>query len=551
MTDVEKRECPLLRCTKRFPDHESMLRHLVECEYLSFAEYWCFTHSRVERFDDSKCKRCIGPGGSKRRKMMSMAKTFFSSLGHKQKKGSGLDLGLGDSVTLLSPLYDEDNPRDLHFELSSTEIVELDSTEVVLPLVSHASVNPQDLLLPELDSNAAALDSFVWQPSPLLGGASLASPADHLASKGPAVPKPFLQLHTQGLEQFRQAPRPRPVAPPVLRSKNLSPSSSVRSTASTMSTMSTISSIISPISVWSHGSHTWSSGLDTSLTSPTTDGELLPNGAWDEDPSFCDYACPADLTHDISSELPADVPSQKAGALAVDPLLFPYDAALSTAAMSYDANVVLTQESDVLALGPMPIEDAPPVCYSETKAFVTAAWDLALAHIADSLDKIQNMEGNHLASELRLLTPKVIAGKGFQALRCSLDGYHPNSAIDALCLVHLVYALSIATYGNEASAQFKKFFAQTLAYARHFPHADREPYTHVAVAIWLPAGVTQAELDRQMELQYISMQAPYQCKGKEAQAGHGNTDALTCAAREYLDGELDNLVPCACKRAEN
>ena len=539
MTDDEKRECPLLRCTKRFPDHESMLRHLVDCEYLPLAEYWCFTHSRVERFDDGKCKRCTGPGGSKRRKMLSMAKTFFSSLGHKQKKGSGLELGLGDSSSLLPTAFDEAGVPELHFELSSTEIVELDSTEVVMPQVPHASINPQALLLPELDSGAAALDSLEdWQPSPLISGASLALPAGPLVSRGPAVPKPFLQLHTQGLEQFRQAPRPRPVAPPVPRSKNLSPSSSVRSTASTMSS---ISSVISPISVWSHGSNTWSSGLETSLSSPTTDGELLPEGAFDDYPNVCDYTNSADLTHDVFSELPADVPPQKATALPMEPLLFSFDAALPSAPMSYDANIVLTEDAtDVLGLDQMQTEDAAGVCYSETKALVTATWDLVLAHIADSLVKVQNMGTNPVAKELQLLPPRAIAGRGFQALRCALDGYHPTSAMDALCLVHLVYALSIATYGNEAEAHFKKLFAQTLAYARHFPPADREPYTRVAVAIWLPAGTTQADLNKLMQVQYASLQAPYQYKEKQVQAAHDSNDPLTCTARNFLDGEPDH-----------
>ncbi len=54
-----------------------MLRHLAGCECLPSGEYWCYDHMRVERFDDLKCKRCLGHP-SKRRKMLSMAKNFFT-----------------------------------------------------------------------------------------------------------------------------------------------------------------------------------------------------------------------------------------------------------------------------------------------------------------------------------------------------------------------------------------------------------------------------------------------------------------------------------------
>ncbi|CAK7234689.1 hypothetical protein SEUCBS140593_009027 [Sporothrix eucalyptigena] len=87
MTDRERLECPLLRCTQRFEDHESMLRHLITCDRLDSCEYWCYEHMRIERFDDSRCKKCLGHP-SKRRKMLSMAKSFFTSLG--QSKGKGV-----------------------------------------------------------------------------------------------------------------------------------------------------------------------------------------------------------------------------------------------------------------------------------------------------------------------------------------------------------------------------------------------------------------------------------------------------------------------------
>ena len=101
MTAQERLECPLLRCTKRFSDHESMLKHLASCRYLASGEYWCYDHMRVERFDDIKCKRCLGHP-SKRRKILHLAKNFFHTLGHKSKKAPGLEFE--DEEVLLPPL---------------------------------------------------------------------------------------------------------------------------------------------------------------------------------------------------------------------------------------------------------------------------------------------------------------------------------------------------------------------------------------------------------------------------------------------------------------
>ncbi|ERS99855.1 hypothetical protein HMPREF1624_03220 [Sporothrix schenckii ATCC 58251] len=105
MTEGERLECPLLRCTQRFQDHESMLRHLITCDRLEYCEYWCYEHMRIERFDDSRCKKCLGHP-SKRRKMLSMAKSFFTSLGHNKGKAvvdqGGLDAGLSPAPSFAS-----------------------------------------------------------------------------------------------------------------------------------------------------------------------------------------------------------------------------------------------------------------------------------------------------------------------------------------------------------------------------------------------------------------------------------------------------------------
>ncbi|CAK7266934.1 hypothetical protein SEPCBS57363_002341 [Sporothrix epigloea] len=97
MTEGERLECPLLRCTRRFQDHESMLRHLITCDRLEYCEYWCYEHMRIERFDDSRCKKCLGHP-SKRRIMLSMAKNFFTSLGHNKGKAVEDSSSMGNGM---------------------------------------------------------------------------------------------------------------------------------------------------------------------------------------------------------------------------------------------------------------------------------------------------------------------------------------------------------------------------------------------------------------------------------------------------------------------
>ncbi len=527
-----------------------MLKQLIECDFLPTCEYWCFDHSKVERFDDSKCKRCLGHP-SRRRKMLHLAKNFFSSLGHKSKKAHDtFGFPADDTSPALPPppSYDEINSQ-IRVELSATEIAEIDSTE----LLPEASIDPQALLLPELESTSVCTDAFMqWQPSPLISEASLAAPEEQASDRSPMA-RPCLQVNTQGLEQFRQAshsrPRPRPIAPPAPRSKVLSPSSSVRSTTSTTRTMSTmttisnVSSVISPISNWSHGSNTWSSGFETSLTSPATDvaglGDLPPpETTFTEGPGACNYGYPLEFPHDVFSELPADMPLAKTAPadLSSDPLLFSFDPALC-ADMSYNANVDLAEDiGDSLDLASAGIEESID-CYSETTSMVASSWDLLMAHIASSMDKTLSIGDNLLAEQLRSLAPESITAAGFRALRNAIDGFHPTSAIDTLCLIHLVYALSFITFGQDANARCTILFVQSLSYAQFFPLEEQGMYTEVATAIWQPSGFSQAQLD-QVRCQYgFGLQRSSSQKGKDARLGLDRNDHLVNTAQSFLDGK--------------
>ncbi|TFB03224.1 hypothetical protein CCMA1212_004273 [Trichoderma ghanense] len=329
MTPEERRECPLLRCRKRFPNHELMLQHLYSCDHLAGGEYWCYDCERPEQLSDLKCRRCLGHP-SKRRKIMTMAKSFFSSLGHKPKS-HGLALAMGMSLGMGSvgdggigqegsssnssnnnnntgggmdepPSYDSvlftPPPPPPQAELFSTEIHEIGSSEVLLPTIPECETEtepiqavPAPRMIPCLPPStfpisppgshpgAVPLPSTMeagfinWRPSPpsppTVAPQSLMKPAT-----ARLVDRPTLQVNTH-LDQYRgQARR---------RSRALAPSSSVRSTSSTDSTDSTDSTAsynISPMSGWSSG-WTKTSGFESALTSPDdliSPQSLLPTG---------------------------------------------------------------------------------------------------------------------------------------------------------------------------------------------------------------------------------------------------------------------------------
>ncbi|KAK0620322.1 hypothetical protein B0T14DRAFT_228709 [Immersiella caudata] len=540
----EKRlECPLLKCTRRFPDHEAMLRHLAGCTYLASSEYWCYFHNRVERFDDLKCKRCLGHP-SKRKKMLFMAKSFFHSLGHKTKKASVIDYSVDDSLLQPPPSYDSlDIPIGNATELSSTEIVEIDSREVVsahAPSVD-AGINPQALLvpsIPELDSAMQPIDPFAmqWQTT-MVPSSPFGYDFEDCGSRS-ASAKPALQVNTHGLPPRRYAaPRPAPrEAPAVSRSKGLSPSSSVRSTASTESTSSTnstnstnsnVSSLLSPSSNWS-GIWSVPSGLNTSLTSPV---EALiedpwANAEWDPH-SFC-------------SELPADFPISKP----TEPLQLD---AMASFQPPQPVDVLFSNDlrmnEDLMGLANVtePELGESNVCCSETKSVVGSAWDALQEHLLSSTLKIQEVQDNHLADQLKPMSPKTIATSGLRTLRTLLDGGQPSSAIDTLCFVHLIYAFSLAVHEKGASRNLKPFFLQSLSYVHSLTPDDRRAYTQLAFRIWQPADIEQSDLsDYFAAAPTSSLSRSSSSKGKEREA-HSD-DALLNAARDFLDELEMSLV---------
>lgn len=553
MTPLERLECPLLRCTQRFADHETMLKHLAGCGYLASSEYWCYDHMRVERFDDLKCKRCLAHP-SKRRKILYMAKNFFHSLGHKAKKGQGLRLDEDEPMLPPPPSYDSLDIPDLvcdASELPSTEILEIDSIEVpfIQPTPVPApndAINPQALLmpvvpaLPELDSTTLANQTFMqWQPVPGLMSPMFPTVPQEDDVMRDLVVKPTLQLTTYGLQGRRQAPRPvaRP-APVLTRSKGLSPSSSVRSTASTdtnATTTSNGSSLVSPASNWS-GAWSIASGLNTNMTSPV-DGIMADELFADAMESY--NACP-DYLHDFFSELPADLPPSK------DTFGLAPDAYLGCEAplpvnMSCAPAIILTEDAaELTATGECDTDEAS-VCCSETKSLVSAAWDALQEHIVSSMVKIQDHQENHLAKQLGALPVRTVATTGLRALRALINGHQPSSASDALCLIHLAYAFSLVLHGQESSHRSGSLFLQSLTYANGLPSNDRNPYRHLVTSIWQPPGLTQADVRNHFAAVSRSSASNPDRNGKSPEVvgvglGQHNTDPLLAAARDFLDG---------------
>ncbi|KAM0449073.1 hypothetical protein ACHAO4_008032 [Trichoderma viride] len=387
MTPEERRECPLLRCRKRFPNHELMLQHLYSCDHLAGGEYWCYDCEKPEQLSDVKCRRCLGHP-SKRRKIVTMAKSFFSSLGHKPKsQGLALaaSMGIGTGTGTVAsgggsggedeqepPSYESvftpatPTPLPPQAELFSTEIHEIGSSEVLLPTIPECETETEAIPAPGMvpclppstfpisppGSHPGAVplpstmeaDFINWRPSP--PSPPTVAPQSLMKPMNPRlVDRPTLQVNTH-LDQFRgpQASR---------RSKVLAPSSSVRSTASTDSTDSTNSTAsynISPMSGWSSG-WTKTSGFESALTSPDdliSPQSLLPSGPFTTSTTntistrpipFSNSEFENMVANSCPSELPADIPMFDDIPTTMDPQKTQAHMSLDQSAFSFNTDI--------------------------------------------------------------------------------------------------------------------------------------------------------------------------------------------------------------------
>lgn len=544
MSPIEKLECPLLRCRKRFPNHELMLKHLYTCDLLSTGEYWCYECEKPEKFTDGKCKRCLGHPG-KRRKILKIAKNFFSTIGHKSRKEGAADLDLVATTDLPPPSYGSLHVRPQQIELScATEIVEIDSVEIsatrapqnASPLLDPASTN----VLPATDhpTQAAALDCMISSiPSPLsdwdfnlLTGAPGTATVENDHSK--MSDRPALQLTTYDLAHYRRSRLDL-----QNKGKKLSPSSSLRSNASFGS------HVISPISAFS-GAWTVGSGFETDLTSPTSDGGFLSRGGSNASRRSCFDSV---QLHETISELPAESPL----ADTIPPVL------PDGSSTDYCSTGTITTVPDTAAVPTVLANSFKSETYiqvpesSKTQpltnphALITSAWETLQTHITSSMQKLRHMSHNPLVNRLQFLDCHIVGTTGLATLQAILEGEIPTSPLDWLCFVHFTYSLSLVVYERDAESMAKRLFAQAYLYGSLVAPELRSFYLEVATSIWHPLDMTDDELAGQLLKEDLgALPIADATKGKTCGLPivtlHGADDLLEIA-RFFLD-ELEHAA---------
>lgn len=220
---------------------------------------------------------------------------------------------------------------------------------------------------------------------------------------------------------------------------------------------------------------------------------------------------------------------------------FSFDADLTK--LSYPDNFVLEEENieapavhSAGAQGPGPVQ-------SVTKSLVASAWDALQEHIVSSADKIQHIQNNPLADQLKFLSAKTIAQRGFSSLRGILESRPSAYPLDILCLVHVIYSFALVVYGDDATRRSSDFYTQSLLYSTWFTPENQTFYRQVVQAIWQPGDMTFEQLEPLKAAQVVHTNWPRSVKGKErATRPPGSTtespDPLVATALHFLDGML-------------
>ncbi|KAI1484583.1 hypothetical protein F5X96DRAFT_430734 [Biscogniauxia mediterranea] len=580
MAASERLRCPLLRCGEQFDDHESMLRHLTKCQYLSSGEYVCYECMKVERFNNKKCRCCLGHP-TKRRRIINMAKHFFSNIGHKSRQGSSI--GPSESEPAIPPpsyeslvvdahqLYEEQEqqqqqqqhqqhqeeegddvemhepPQQPQIELNGTELLELDSTPL-LPTAQLDSIN-YDLRSTNAPTSS---NTFHTQPKLMLApsvnitaqdrDSSQHYDANFMPSTEPSVSgcrRPSLALDTSHLDRYRSAPR----------QTYLSPSSSLRSTRSSQG--------VSPITPWSASSKSssaWTTGsnVDTAMTSPLTpfgtNDYPIPSTA--ENHSFGekgDNHCSTDpCSHSFGNmpELPGDNPLSMAFPHGLsDPLFFSFNPKDNYSWMSsVDTEISLgTSVNMMFADTSSKPEDIPseflgsPDSRSDTRALVGNAWDTLQQHISSSKSKLAHIQGNPLVGRLQGESTRTIALTGLASLKKILNGNGPTDPFDYLCFVHVMYAFSLIMYEDDLVTRCNTLYNQALAYKHFFDTVYPDFYSQIVAAIWQPMPEQQSQSQSMASFDISSS-----LKGKESAyvMNSGTTmgsDPLITTGQNFLD----------------
>ncbi|EGO59464.1 hypothetical protein NEUTE1DRAFT_121265 [Neurospora tetrasperma FGSC 2508] len=578
LKDEERSKCPLHKCQLLLSDHESMLKHLVNCRYLSTGEYWCPQHNRVERFDDVKCKRCLSHP-SKRRKMLFMAKKFFHGLGHKSKRSqdSGFDVDHDSSApppyeflsaaSVDQPIMMQTQPTELEsvmrYEIDSVEVSTIynnpetgleagvDPQALMVPAPSMVLTSSQTLPgIPETSEGISELECT--EPShPLLSSYQSfmgmnweGSGASHSASPFPCTlpddasgrssqSRPSLQVNTQGLAGRRlpQRHNSRPAVVPSRR-HGLSPQSSVRSNASADTIFTTMSStLVSPVTDYSEG---LSSDVAWSVNHTKMTDEF-------NEVVETFYNAPFPNILDGPAELPAEIHVPQMP----DDLLFPLE--MPSADSTYPAQLDLTADDPMDIVEPEQIEvHNDNICNPEVETMIMSAWDLIQEHLSASRQAIQDIPDNHLANKLRTMPCKEIALTGLQTLQQMLQGEQPSSSMDFLCLIHVIYAFNFVTRQEHMEHDAKGLFFQSLAYENLLQAEEGTVYRQLVYHILEPSGITPGDLGNfRAKSSVVPLSRSSSLKGKapttRIDISSTHSDTLLVAGCRFLD-ELESCI---------
>ncbi|KAI1133618.1 hypothetical protein F5Y10DRAFT_2360 [Nemania abortiva] len=580
MAASERLRCPLLRCGERFDEHEEMLRHLTQCRHLSTGEYVCYECMKVERFNDKKCTCCSGQP-TKRRRIINIAKHFFSNIGttkDRRENSSSHTHGAEShppSYDSLVDMHEQHNQAHMQtpaqreerdsecqnmesgqpqLELNGTELLELDST----PLLPTAELDAANY-----DAHSTAM---LGPSSPCAerGEASLSQAPSLSMSRASCLParlqlntgvpsserrRPSLALNTQ-IDNYRTKPQ----------TTYLSPSSSLQSS----------SHGISPITPWSTSSKSstiWSAtcSQDSMLASPITplSANTHPT-AQQEDFVFSSekdidmLGCPEDPCHYVPGNIP-ELPRDNQFSSAIprllsDPLLFSYDPRDSFSWLSsIDTEISLSPSVNMMFTDPNAKAAIPPeflgsqISSSAAKALVEQVWDALSEHFSNSVSKLSRLQNNPLADNLRVQTPRMIASVGLARFRRALNNNNHNyparsEPLEYLCFIHLMYSISLVLHGDNIFATSNKLYEQAIAYSALFDAANRDYYYQIVTTIWQQNSRESPPQGRFGG----STSRPTGNKGKEPDYHTGtpaiaNPDPLVVAGQNFLD-ELESIM---------
>lgn len=560
-----------------------MLQHLYSCAHLAAGEYWCHDCKRVEQLGDVRCRRCcLGPA-SKRKRIVSMAKTFFGSLGHHKSKSRGLnDMDL-DIVHQVPPSYESAVAAvPGKAELQANEIFEMYAPGPVDPQETTASQAPKTRGLSQPDSLAVvsqflaqlpaapppspppsfpppppafalcqpSIDESLihWEPSLTPSPAVSSGPSNPRPAKAPE--RPALQVDTRSLHH-RHIRSPR-------RSKELTPSSSVRSTSSETSTAS---HEISPMSDWSEA-WSWACGLESTRTSPADDlsdqADLFLQaryaGPWSasesQDIHMADLATENALA-DVAPQEPMSDFSPDDHLLHGDfdllQLGFPFDGPATSTAQSADMslNLTLSDETNLFLESTRVAGDTPHHEFTSASCLTQSVLKNLQVHVESSVDRLGNNDESPLARDFCQMSACSIVIAGLEAMSNILEGCPETSPVKLLCFVHVVYSFSLLVHGQDAFSRSTQLFTQALSYSAWLSCLDRQAYVMTVSLLWKPKSMADGEFDelRQTSSSHPRSESPSR-KGKERAdiPGGIERDPLILLAQHVLDGKPKNSV---------